>query len=81
MGVPAIDWSQLGIGVVAVLVLGGVIIKIIPSVIAKSNGTAFSQVVENNTRAMEKLNTTLEVNFARQEAKLDEIVAYVRSCR
>lgn len=75
---PAIDWSQLGIGVVAVLVLGGVIIKVIPLVIAKSNGTAFSQVVENNTRAMEKLNTTLEVNFALQGQKLDEVLAWVR---
>lgn len=39
-----------------------------------------AEVVENNTRAIDQLSTVFQVNFARQEAKLDEVVAYVRRC-
>lgn len=42
--------------------------------------TGLREVVENNTRAMEQLTNILQVNMARQEAKIDEVVAYVRRC-
>jgi hypothetical protein len=35
-------------------------------------------VVENNTRAIEQLSTLFQINFAEQEAKLDEVVDFVR---
>lgn len=40
--------------------------------------TMVTEVVENNTMAMKQLENMIEVNMVRQEAKLDELVAYVR---
>ena len=37
-----------------------------------------SEVVENNTLALKQLENMIELNLTRQEAKIDELVAYVR---
>lgn len=39
---------------------------------------AVTEVVENNTMALSRLETMIEVSLTRQEAKLDELVAYAR---
>lgn len=78
----SIDWTQVSIGVACVGMLGLVLIKVLPAVLGKKDAeqNALAQVVENNTRVVEQLTNTLSVSFARQEAKLDEVVAYVRRC-
>lgn len=40
--------------------------------------TIVSEVVENNTLALKQLENMIELNLTRQEAKIDELVAYVR---
>lgn len=79
-----VDWTQVSIGVACVAMLGYVLVKIIPAVVPSKQDEAVAesliQVVENNTRAIEQLSTAFQVNFARQEAKIDEVVAYVRRC-
>lgn len=37
-----------------------------------------AEVVENNTRAIEQLSAVFQISFTRQEAKLDEVVDFVR---
>lgn len=37
-----------------------------------------SEVIQNNTKAMEQLTAFLHVSMARQETKIDELVAWVR---
>ena len=77
-----VDWTQVSIGVACVAMVGYVLIKIIPSFApSKTDKEAFTQVIENNTRAIDQLSTILQVSFTRQEAKIDEVVAYVRRMR
>lgn len=40
--------------------------------------TAVTEVIQNNTEALNRLETMIEVTLARQETKLDEVVAYAR---
>lgn len=40
--------------------------------------TIVTEVVENNTLALKQLENMIELNLTRQEAKIDELVAYVR---
>ena len=39
---------------------------------------AVTEVIENNTAALIRLETMIEVTLTRQETKLDELVAYAR---
>ncbi len=39
---------------------------------------AVTEVIENNTAALNRLETMIEVTLTRQETKLDELVAYAR---
>jgi len=77
-----LDWTQVSIGVACVAMMGYVLVKVLPPAYRKEDPgkEALAQVVENNTRAVDQLISALQVNFARQEAKLDEVVAYVRRC-
>jgi len=47
-------------------------------VVRSDESRCLAEVVENNTRAIEQLSTLFQINFARQEAKLDEVVDFVR---
>jgi hypothetical protein len=84
-----IDWANVGIGVAALLVMAYVLVQVLPN---KQEGRrnedatealtqALTQVIENNTKAIEQMSTVFQVSFARQDAKLDEVVDYVRRCR
>ncbi len=39
---------------------------------------AVTEVVENNTEALNRLENLIEVSLARQDVKLEELVAYAR---
>lgn len=39
---------------------------------------AVTEVIQNNTEALNRLETMIEVTLTRQETKLDEVVAYAR---
>jgi len=39
---------------------------------------AVTEVIENNTEALNRLENMIGVTLSRQEAKLDELVAYAR---
>lgn len=83
------DWT---IGMLAVASLAAAFIVLIrqswsknqinePDRIWTEESKCLAEVVENNTRAIEQLSTLLQINFARQEAKLDEMVDFVRRCK
>jgi len=40
--------------------------------------TRVTEVVQNNTQALEHLANIIQINMAKQEAKIDEIVAHIR---
>lgn len=75
---PGSEVAQYGIGFFAV---SGVVYIAREIIIANRNKGEWAEIVQNNTRAMEKLANILQVSMARQEAKIDEIVAYVRSMK
>ena len=80
------DWT---IGMLAVASLAAAFIVLIrrswprnhrqeTDAIRAEESRCLAEVVENNTRAIEQLSTLFQINFAEQEAKLDEVVDFVR---
>lgn len=80
MGVPGTEIAQYGIGFFAVAGMIFLGAKGIDLLNKKGSHGTITEVVENNTKAMERLTSLMEVSLARQEAKIDELVAYARRC-
>ncbi len=89
------DWANLSMGAVALLVLGYVAITAVqkrrngkdqPKAPSTPDGPDLGKVVENNTEAMRDLSGVvgglkdfLLQSTTRQEVKLDEVLAHVRT--
>jgi len=77
---PGAEIAQYGVAIFAIAMLGYVFVKII-SVPKSDNSKELAAVIENNTKALKELMTVLhqiEVQMARQEIKIDEILARSR---
>lgn len=71
---PGADIAQYGI---ATFALAGVFYFAI-QIIKQRNDQNLSEVIQNNTKAIEQLTTLLQVTMARQEAKIDELLERAR---
>lgn len=71
---PGAEIAQYGVAVFAVAGL----IYLIDRWMKVKNNNDLAEVVENNTKAMEKLTTLLQVTLARQEQKIDELLERAR---
>lgn len=80
MGVLPIDVAQYGIGFFAVAGL----IYLVSQWLKQRADQSLAVVIENNTKALEQLTSTIQVmqvNLARQEAKIDELLERARAVR
>lgn len=80
MGVLPTDVAQYGIGFFAVAGL----IYLVSQWLKQRADQSLAVVIENNTKALEQLTSTIQViqvNLARQEAKIDEILERARAVR
>jgi len=79
--VPGAEIAQYGIAIFAIAMLGYVFVKIIGAPKPADNSKELALVIENNTKALRELMTVLhqiEVQMARQETKIDELLARTR---
>ena len=77
---PGAEIAQYGVAIFAIAMLGYVFVKII-GVPKSDNSKELVAVIENNTKALRELMAVLhqiEVQMARQETKIDEILARTR---
>jgi len=78
---PGAEIAQYGVAIFAIAMLGYVFVKIIGGTKPVDNSKELAAVIENNTKALKELMTVLhqiEVQMARQETKIDEILARTR---
>lgn len=71
---PGAEFAQYGIAVFAVAGL----IYLVDRWMRSKADNELAEVIENNTRALENLTTIIQVNLARQEAKIDELLERAR---
>lgn len=71
---PGAEIAQYGLATFAVAGL----IYLVDRWVKQKGENDLSEVVENNTKAMEKLTTLLQVALARQEQKIDELLERAR---
>jgi len=77
---PGAEIAQYGVAIFAIAMLGYVFVKIIGTP-KPDNSKELVAVIENNTKALRELMAVLhqiEVQMARQETKIDEILARTR---
>lgn len=71
---PGAELAQYGLATFAVAGL----LYLVDKWMKAKNNNDLAEVVENNTKAMEKLTTLLQVTLARQEQKIDELLERAR---
>ena len=71
---PGAEFAQYGLAVFAVAGL----IYLVDRWMRSKADNELAEVIENNTRALENLTTIIQVNLARQEAKIDELLERAR---
>lgn len=71
---PGAELAQYGLATFAVAGL----LYLVDKWVKTKNSNDLAEVVENNTKAMEKLTTLLQVTLARQEQKIDELLERTR---
>jgi len=77
---PGPEIAQYGIAIFAIAILGYVFVKIIGAP-KPDNSKELVAVIENNTKALRELMAVLhqiEIQMARQETKIDELLARTR---
>jgi len=77
---PGAEIAQYGVAIFAIAMLGYVFVKIIGTP-KPDNSKELVAVIENNTKALRELMAVLhqiEVQMARQETKIDELLARTR---
>ena len=77
---PGAEIAQYGIAIFAIAILGYVFVKIVGNP-KPDNSKELVAVIENNTKALRELMAVLhqiEVQMARQETKIDELLARTR---
>jgi len=77
---PGAEIAQYGIAIFAIAILGYVFVKIIGTP-KPDNSRELLAVIDNNTKALRELMAVLhqiEVQMARQETKIDELLARTR---
>lgn len=77
VSVPGAELAQLGVAGFAVGVLGYVLGKWLDT----RNGKELSEVIQNNTKALEQVTTVvqaIQLSLTRQEAKIDELLERAR---
>ena len=77
---PGAEIAQYGIAIFSIAILGYVFVKIIGNP-KPDNSKELVAVIENNTKALRELMAVLhqiEVQMARQETKIDELLARTR---
>ena len=77
---PGAEIAQYGIAIFEIAMLGYVFVKII-SAPKPDNSKELVAVIENNTKALRELMAVLhqiEIQMARQETKIDELLARTR---
>jgi len=77
---PGAEIAQYGVAIFAIAMLGYVFVKIIGTP-KPDNSRELLAVIDNNTKALRELMAVLhqiEVQMARQETKIDEILARTR---
>jgi hypothetical protein len=67
---PGAEIAQCGIATFAVVRL----LYVVGQFLKQKGAQNLAEVVQNNTKALEKLTTLLQVTMARQEAKIDELL-------
>lgn len=78
---PGAEIAQYGIAIFAIAILGYVFVKIIGMPKPADNSKELVAVIDNNTKALRELMAVLqriEIQMARQETKIDEILARTR---
>lgn len=78
---PGAEIAQYGIAIFAIAILGYVFVKIFGNPKPADNGKELVAVIDNNTKALRELMAVLhqiEIRMARQETKIDEILARTR---
>jgi len=78
---PGAEIAQYGVAIFAIAMLGYVFVKIIGNPKPTDNSKELFVVIDNNTKALRELMAVLqriEIQMARQETKIDEILARTR---
>ncbi len=71
---PGAEVAQYGVAVFAV----AGIIYIVSLTLKQRGNKGLAEVIENNTKAIESLTVLLQVTMARQEAKIEEVLGWVK---
>jgi len=71
---PGAEIAQYGIAAFAV----AGIIYIVSLTLKQRGNKSLAEVIENNTKAIESLTVLLQVTMARQEAKIEEVLGWVK---
>ena len=77
---PGAEVAQYGVAIFAIAMLGYVLVKIIGAP-KSDNSKELVAVINNNTKALRELMAVLhqiEIQMARQETKIDELLARTR---
>lgn len=79
--VPSAEFAQYGVGTLAVAGIIYIGIQVITSAFRQRANSELAEVVQNNTKALEQVAIAIQnvqINMARQEAKLDELLERAR---
>ena len=71
---PGAEIAQYGVAVFAV----AGIIYIVALTLKQRSNNSLAEVIKNNTKAIESLTVLLQVTMARQEAKIEEVLGWVK---
>lgn len=78
---PGPELAQLGIGFFAVAGLIFIVTRFIDKRYSEKKESGIAEVIENNTKALEKVSSVVQViqlSLARQEVKIDELLDRAR---
>lgn len=78
---PSAEFAQYGVGTLAVAGIIYIGIQVITSAFRQQANSELVEVVQNNTKALEQVAIAIQnvqINMARQEAKLDELLERAR---
>lgn len=75
---PGAEIAQYGVAIFAVAGLIYLVDRWTIRWTKKKDDTELSEVVQNNTKALESLTTLIQVSMTRQEAKIDELLERAR---